>query len=45
MEEAEAATLRVLQVYRRHGVVPLVETEVAIEAELARLQSLLDVAC
>ncbi|KAL4443675.1 hypothetical protein ABPG75_011412 [Micractinium tetrahymenae] len=41
VEAAEAATLRVLRVYRRHGVVPLVETEVAGEAELARLQQLL----
>ena len=44
VEEAEAATLRLLRVYRRHGVMPLVETEVATEMELARLQRLLEAA-
>lgn len=41
VEAAEAATLRVLRVYAQHSVVPLVETEVASEAELERVRSLL----
>ena len=41
VEAAEGVTRQLLGVYARHGVTPLVETEVASEAEMERLQHLL----
>ena len=41
MEAAEAITRRVLQVYRRHGVEPLVESSVTTDVELSHVQDLL----
>ena len=38
---AEAITRRVLQVYRRHGVEPLVESSVTTDVELDHVQDLL----
>lgn len=41
VEAADAVTAEVLRVYARHGVTPLVETAVASDAELERVQQLL----
>jgi hypothetical protein len=43
VEQADAITRQVLQVYKEFGVAPLVETEVATEAQAARAQQLLGV--
>lgn len=40
MEAADRITVQLLQAYARHGVVPLVETEVASEAAVERMQQL-----
>ncbi len=41
VDAAEAITERMLQVYSRHGVVPLVESSVQTEQELRHVQQLL----
>ena len=41
VEAAEAITRQVLQVYRRHGVEPLVESSVTTDVELGHVQDLL----
>lgn len=41
VEAADRITERLLQAYARHGVVPLVETEVASEAAAERVRQLL----
>jgi hypothetical protein len=41
VEAAEQVTRQLLAVYARHGVTPLVETEVTSESELEQLQQLL----
>ena len=41
VEAAEAITRRVLQVYRRHGVEPLIESSVTTDVELDHVQDLL----
>ena len=41
VEAAEAITRQVLQVYRRHGVEPLVESSVTTDVELSHVQDLL----
>ncbi len=41
MEAAEGITRRLLRVYARHGVVPLIESSVTTEAELSRVEGFL----